>query len=71
MKITEEIIACRQMIMTAFFVTPLISPGFIDLHTHVDRGMTFLENRACLNYLHQGVTSVVVGQCGSSGWPYI
>jgi hypothetical protein len=31
MKITEGIIACRQMIMTAFFVTPLISPGFIDL----------------------------------------
>ena len=46
-----------------------VSPGFIDLHTHVDRGMYFLENRACLNYLKQGVTTVIVGQCGSSAWP--
>jgi N-acyl-D-aspartate/D-glutamate deacylase len=45
------------------------TPGFIDLHTHVDRGMYFPENRACLNYLKQGVTSVVVGQCGRSAWP--
>ncbi len=46
-----------------------VAPGFIDLHTHVDRGMYFPENRACLNYLKQGVTSVVVGQCGRSAWP--
>ncbi len=46
-----------------------IAPGFIDLHTHVDEGMYFPENRACLNYLRQGVTSVVVGQCGRSAWP--
>jgi N-acyl-D-aspartate/D-glutamate deacylase len=46
-----------------------VMPGFIDLHTHVDGGMTFPENRACLNYLLQGVTTVVVGQCGSSAWP--
>jgi N-acyl-D-aspartate/D-glutamate deacylase len=31
--------------------------------------MYFPENRACLNYLKQGVTSVVVGQCGRSAWP--
>jgi N-acyl-D-aspartate/D-glutamate deacylase len=46
-----------------------ITPGFIDLHTHVDDGMYFPENRACLNDLRQGVTTVVVGQCGSSAWP--
>ncbi|MFQ6069974.1 MAG: amidohydrolase family protein [Candidatus Aminicenantales bacterium] len=46
-----------------------VTPGFIDLHTHVDRGMYFPENRACLNYLTQGVTTVVVGQCGQSAWP--
>lgn len=46
----------------------VVTPGFIDLHTHVDRGMYFPENMACLNYLHQGVTTVVVGQCGSSAW---
>jgi N-acyl-D-aspartate/D-glutamate deacylase len=45
------------------------APGFIDLHTHVDRGMTFEELRACRNYLEQGVTTVVVGQCGRSAWP--
>jgi len=31
MKIIETIIACRQMIMTAFSVIPLISPEFINL----------------------------------------
>lgn len=46
-----------------------VSPGFIDLHTHAERGMYYPENRACLNYLKQGVTTIVVGQCGSSGWP--
>ena len=46
-----------------------ICPGFIDLHTHVDQQMYFPEKRACLNYLKQGVTTVVVGQCGSSAWP--
>ena len=46
-----------------------ITPGFIDLHSHVDDGMYFPENRACLNYLFQGVTTVIVGQCGSSAWP--
>ncbi len=47
----------------------VVTPGFIDLHTHVDEGMNFPENRACLNYLKQGVTTAVVGQCGSSAWP--
>jgi len=46
-----------------------VTPGFIDLHTHVDGGMYFPENRACLNYLTQGVTAVIVGHCGRSAWP--
>jgi len=46
-----------------------VMPGFIDIHSHVDAGMAFPENRACLNYLKQGVTTVVVGQCGGSAWP--
>jgi N-acyl-D-amino-acid deacylase len=46
-----------------------LAPGFIDMHTHVDQGMYFPESRACLNYLKQGVTSIVVGQCGRSAWP--
>ncbi len=48
-----------------------VSPGFIDLHTHVDQNMYFPENRALINYLKQGVTSVVVGQCGGSAWPIV
>jgi N-acyl-D-aspartate/D-glutamate deacylase len=46
-----------------------VTPGFIDLHTHADWGMFYPEHRPALNYLKQGVTTVVVGQCGSSGWP--
>ncbi len=48
-----------------------VSPGFIDLHTHVDDDMYFPENRAVINFLKQGVTSVVVGQCGGSAWPIV
>jgi N-acyl-D-amino-acid deacylase len=46
-----------------------VAPGFIDLHSHVDEGLYFPENRAALSYLAQGVTTVVVGQCGGSAWP--
>lgn len=46
-----------------------VTPGFIDMHTHVDEGMYFPEKRALLNYLKQGTTTVIVGQCGSSAWP--
>jgi N-acyl-D-aspartate/D-glutamate deacylase len=47
----------------------IVTPGFIDMHTHVDDGMYFPEGRSCLASLVQGVTTVVVGQCGSSAWP--
>ncbi|MGB9893396.1 MAG: N-acyl-D-amino-acid deacylase family protein, partial [Candidatus Saccharicenans sp.] len=47
----------------------VVCPGFIDMHTHVDRAMYFPEQRAPLSYLTQGVTTAVVGQCGSSAWP--
>lgn len=57
--------AARVIDAQGLFVTP----GFTDLHTHVDDGMYFPENRACLNYLRQGVTTVVLGQCGLSAWP--
>jgi len=49
----------------------IVTPGFIDLHSHVEWGMHFPENRACLNYLKQGVTTVIVGHCGSNGWPMV
>lgn len=41
-------------------------PGFIDLHTHCDGGITAsAKNRANANYVRQGCTTVVTGNCGS------
>jgi N-acyl-D-aspartate/D-glutamate deacylase len=41
-----------------------VAPGFIDLHTHSDNALTQEALRANLNYLYQGVTTVVTGNCG-------
>ncbi len=43
----------------------VVAPGFIDLHTHSDDGITEARTRLNLNYLTQGVTTVVTGNCGS------
>ena len=43
----------------------IISPGFIDLHTHSDNAMTQAKTKANINYLTQGVTTIVTGNCGS------
>jgi N-acyl-D-aspartate/D-glutamate deacylase len=43
----------------------VVAPGFIDLHTHSDNQLTQPATRANLNYLIQGVTTVVTGNCGS------
>src|SRR5579862_2796891 len=41
-----------------------VAPGFIDLHTHSDDALTHAKTNANLNYLYQGVTTVVTGNCG-------
>lgn len=41
-----------------------VTPGFIDMHTHCDN-LREKRFRAALNYLTQGVTTVVTGSCGS------
>jgi len=41
-----------------------VSPGFIDMHTHCDGGLGKPDANANLNYLIQGTTTVVTGNCG-------
>jgi N-acyl-D-aspartate/D-glutamate deacylase len=43
----------------------IISPGFIDLHNHSDSPATSARTRAAVNYLTQGCTTIVTGNCGS------
>ncbi len=42
-----------------------VSPGFIDLHTHSDDQVVSPTLRACVNYVIQGCTTSVTGNCGS------
>lgn len=42
----------------------VVAPGFIDLHTHSDTPLTLAETAPNLNYLTQGVTTAVTGNCG-------
>jgi N-acyl-D-amino-acid deacylase len=48
----------------------VVSPGFIDMHTHCDGDLGDQESCANLNYLIQGTTTVVTGNCGG-GTPKI
>ena len=43
----------------------VVSPGFIDIHTHCDDGLGRPSSNVNLNYLIQGVTTVRTGSCGS------
>lgn len=43
----------------------VVAPGFIDLHTHSDTSIRQKNTRLNLNYLYQGVTTIVTGNCGS------
>ena len=43
----------------------VIAPGFIDLHSHSDRSIVSPKTRANVNYVTQGCTTVVTGNCGS------
>ncbi|MBP86054.1 MAG: N-acyl-D-amino acid deacylase [Planctomycetaceae bacterium] len=42
----------------------IVAPGFIDLHNHSDRPITQAETRLNKNYITQGVTTIVTGNCG-------
>ncbi|WP_445386506.1 N-acyl-D-amino-acid deacylase family protein [Robiginitalea sp. IMCC44478] len=43
------------------------SPGFIDIHTHLD---PILELSDCESHIRQGVTTALGGPDGRSPWPY-
>lgn len=45
----------------------VVSPGFIDIHTHSD--LTVLVNGKSESKIRQGVTTEVIGNCGSSPAP--
>ena len=42
-----------------------VCPGFIDLHNHSDNYVTKRITRTVTNYLTQGCTTIVTGNCGS------
>jgi N-acyl-D-aspartate/D-glutamate deacylase len=42
-----------------------VAPGFIDTHTHCDEGLGNIDSNVNLNYLIQGITTVVTGNCGN------
>ncbi len=43
----------------------VVCPGFIDLHTHCDYGLLEKVGKQNKNYITQGCTTVVTGNCGS------
>ncbi|HUT57606.1 MAG TPA: D-aminoacylase [Phycisphaerae bacterium] len=44
----------------------IVAPGLIDLHTHSDGTLAQPGVRPCLNYLMQGCTTMVTGNCGGA-----
>lgn len=42
----------------------IVAPGFIDLHNHSDAAIVSPAARANVNYLLQGCTTIITGNCG-------
>jgi N-acyl-D-amino-acid deacylase len=53
---TPRVVDCKGLV---------IAPGFIDLHSHSDSGIVRPATKLNANFLMQGCTTVVTGNCGS------
>ena len=42
----------------------IVAPGFIDVHAHIENGV--FERPTAENYIYDGVTTVITGNCGGS-----
>ena len=60
-----ELQADRTIDATGLYVIP----GFIDLHSHAEAGLSDPRRAAAVNNITQGITTVVVGQDGRHPWP--
>ncbi len=47
----------------------IVTPGFVDMHSHADFRLPICPEAGSL--VHQGITTVVVGQCGMSPAPLL
>jgi N-acyl-D-amino-acid deacylase len=49
----------------------VVAPGFIDVHSHADHGRAggLLKNPEALNFIAQGISTVIAGNCGVSLHP--
>jgi N-acyl-D-aspartate/D-glutamate deacylase len=54
--VADQVIPCEGLV---------IAPGFIDLHNHSDSLIVLDGTRANMNYVLQGCTTIVTGNCGS------
>lgn len=61
-KTIGEITTTRALILDATGLS--VAPGFIDIHTHCESGLQTEKGRSAKNYLLQGVTTVITGNCG-------
>ncbi len=43
-----------------------VAPGFIDVHTHIERNIPQTGSFIAPNFVRQGVTTVITGNCGRS-----
>lgn len=49
----------------------LMTPGFIDSHSHMDALLGKMDEVAAIAKINQGVTTEITGQCGESRFPLV